>query len=292
MKKLIREPLLHFALLGSAVFALNAWRQGNAPLQQASPATIEVSAQVVERLRAGYERQFNRAPDNTELRDLITAHIREEGLFREAMALGLDQDDTIVRRRLAQKMEFLTDDLVGAAGADEVSLQQFLDRHAARYARPARVSFRHVYFSEAKRGLGAQDAAAEAKAALQKGGCEDLFGDPFLHGYEFAGREPVELDALFGAGFAAQLAKGGEREWNGPIASSYGLHLYHIESREAPRAVTLQEVRTEVLRDYNDEKRRTANREIFERLRGRYEIIVDEEAVMKAAAAGHKAVQR
>src|SRR5450432_4212349 len=112
MKKLLKEPLLHFLALGALVFALNAWRQKTRP-SEASPARIEVTASVIERLRAGYERQFGQAPNAEELRGLVTTHIREEVLCREALALGLDRDDTIVRRRMAQKMEFLTGDLAG-----------------------------------------------------------------------------------------------------------------------------------------------------------------------------------
>ena len=113
----LKEPLLHFLALGAVLFALNAWRDESRPTA-ASTARIEVTAAVIERLRAGYERQFGQSPDAEELRGLVTAHIREEVLCREALALGLDRDDTIVRRRLAQKMEFLTDDLAVAAEPD------------------------------------------------------------------------------------------------------------------------------------------------------------------------------
>src|SRR5262245_50985087 len=110
MKKPLREPFLHFLMLGAALFALNAWRESERPRE--GPPRIAVTAAVIERLRAGYERQFGQPPDADELRGLVAAHIREEVLYREALELGLDRDDTIVRRRLAQKMEFLTDDIL------------------------------------------------------------------------------------------------------------------------------------------------------------------------------------
>ena len=134
MKRLFKEPLLHFLALGAVVFALNAWRQKIRPIEP-SAARIEVTAAVIDRLRAGYERQFGQAPDAEELRGLVTAHIREEVLCREALALGLDRDDTIVRRRLAQKMEFLTGDLAGAAEPDDAVVREFFERNAARYAK-------------------------------------------------------------------------------------------------------------------------------------------------------------
>src|SRR5262245_46124584 len=139
MKNLVREPLLHFALLGAAVFALNAWRDDKRP-PEIGAAKIQVTAAVIERLRAGYERQFGQAPDATELSGLVTAHVREEILYREALALGLEQDDTIVRRRLAQKMEFLSDDLTGAAQPDDAALRAYFATNAERYAKPASVS--------------------------------------------------------------------------------------------------------------------------------------------------------
>jgi len=283
MKKIAREPLIHFLALGALLFGLNAWRD-HSRADAGSPASIHVTAAIIERLRAGYERQFGQAPDVDELRGLARAYVREEVLFREASALGLDRDDTIVRQRLAQKMEFLTDDLVGAAEPAEAALQSYFATHAARYARPARVSFRHVYFSREKRGPGADMAAREALAALSSGANDESFGDAFLHGFEFAEREPVELAALFGPEFAPRLAVLPPGRWSGPVLSSYGTHLVRVETRAEPEPVTLAQVRTTVLRDFQEEQRRTANRDLFERLKQRYQITVDESAITNAAA--------
>src|SRR5688572_8437295 len=183
MKKLIKEPLLHFLALGAVIFALNAWRE-KARLIETSAARIEVTAAVIDRLRAGYERQFGQTPDAEELRGLVEAHIREEVLCREALALGLDRDDTIVRRRLAQKMEFLTDDLASAAEPEDAVVREFFERNAVRYAKAGRVTFRHVYFSREKRGAGTAAAVTSALAALEKGASDEAFGDPFLQGFE------------------------------------------------------------------------------------------------------------
>ena len=113
MNRWLKEPLLHFALIGALIFGVSAWRTPRTE-SAASENRIAVTAGVVERLRAGYERQFGQVPDETELRGLVTAYLREEVLYREAMAMGLDRDDTIVRRRMAQKMEFLTNDITSA----------------------------------------------------------------------------------------------------------------------------------------------------------------------------------
>lgn len=282
IKRLAKEPFLHFLLLGAAFFGLNGWREKQRPAENANDR-IEVTAGVIERLRLGFQRQFNVPPDEAELRGLISAHIREEVLCREALALGLDRDDTIVRRRLAQKMEFLTDDIISTREPDEATLQRFFVENTSRYVRPVQVSFRHVYFSTQRRGGGAEAAACEALAELRKGAGDEAIGDPFLHGFEFAEREPDEVAALFGSEFAALLAAQPPGEWSGPLVSSYGLHLVRVEARSESKPVTLDAARAKVLRDFNDERRRTANREIFERLKRRYHITVDEPAITRAA---------
>jgi parvulin-like peptidyl-prolyl isomerase len=291
MKKFIKEPLLHFLALGAVIFAFNAWRAQTRPEEISTPR-IDVTAAVIDRLRAGYERQFGQTPDAEELRGLVTAHIREEVLCREALTLGLDRDDTIVRRRLAQKMEFLTDDLVAAAEPDDAAVREFFDMHAARYAKPAQVSFRHVYFSSEKRGAKSDAAAREALAALAKGASDEAMGDAFLHGFVFAEREAQEITALFGGEFAAQLGALREGEWSEPVASSYGLHLVRVHSRGATQPARFDTVSAKVAEDFNEERRRTTNREIFEKLRERYQVSVDEAALTNAAPATTKLAQR
>lgn len=286
----LKEPLLHFALIGAALFALNAWRGSKRAAPEA--ATIEVTAAVIERLRAGYERQFGQAPDTEELRGLVTAHIREEVLYREAKALGLDGDDTIVRRRLAQKMEFLTDDLTSASEPDDAAVRRFFETNAARYAKPAQVSFRHVYFSKEKRGEKGEGAAREALAALATGASDEAFGDAFLHGFVFAEREAQDITALFGGEFAARVATLPQGQWSGPIESSYGLHLVRVDARGALQPASLDAVRAKVAEDFNDEHRRRVNREVFEKLRERYQVSVDEAALTNTVSATNKFAQR
>jgi peptidyl-prolyl cis-trans isomerase C len=291
LKRILKEPLMHFLLIGGAIFAIAAWRGrtgGGVP----TTARIEVTAEVIDRLRSAYEKQFGQAPDEQQLRGLVTANIREEVLYREALALGLDRDDTIVRRRMAQKMEFLTGDLADLAEPTEASVRAFFERNAARYARPAQVSFRHVYFSKERRGSKCEAEAREALAALAKGVSDEAMGDAFLHGFEFAARDAQEIIALFGEEFAAQAATLREGEWSGPIASSYGLHLVRVDARGPVQPAHFEAVRATVVRDFNEERRNTANRETFEKLRERYQVAVDEAALLKAAGAGMQLVQR
>jgi len=291
IKKLLKEPLVHFLALGAIIFGLNAWRQKAKP-NAPGAARIEVTAAVIDRLRAGYERQFSQSPDAEELRGLVTAHIREEVLCREALALRLDRDDTIVRRRLAQKMEFLTEDIATAATPEDAAVREFFEKNAVRYAQPGRVTFRHIYFNKEKRGQGTTAAATAALAALEKGASDEAFGDSFLHGYEFADREQDDVVAAFGVEFARQLAAQPIGMWRGPVASSYGLHLVRVDDRQEPRAENFAEVRQTVARDFNDERRRRANAEVFEKLRQRYHVEVDEAALAQAVMPANKLAQR
>jgi peptidyl-prolyl cis-trans isomerase C len=290
-RSLHKEPLLHFVALGAAIFALNAWREQRRPVEFL-PAQIEVTAPVIERLREGFERQFGKSPDEQELRGLVTAHIREEVYCREALALGLDRDDTIVRRRLAQKMEFLTDDLAVAAEPKDAAVREFFENNAARYAKPAQISFRHIYFSQEKRGPNSVAAAREALAALAMGASDETMGDAFLHGFVFAEREAQEITSLFGDDFAAQIVTLRQGEWSGPIQSSYGLHLVRIQARGAIQPASFNAVRAKVTEDFNEERRRTANREIFQKLRERYQVSVDEAALTNATPATNKLARR
>lgn len=280
--KLLKEPLLHFLALGALLFGVHAWREARR-LPEGNDSGIAVTAAVIERLRAGYERQFGQAPDAEALRGLVEAHIREEVLCREALALGLDREDTIIRRRLAQKMEFLTEDLGVSTDPDEKELQAYFTEHASRYARPGRLSFRHVYFSRERRGEGVATAAAAGRTALGRGASDEALGDPFLHGFEFDGREAAEIATLFGPEFARQIGVLRPGVWSDPVASSYGLHLVRVEGRSETRPVTLQEVRPTLVRDFQEDRRQAANRELWERYRRRYAITVDEAALAQAA---------
>jgi hypothetical protein len=179
-------------------------------------------------------------------------------------------------------MEFLTDDVVRSAEASDPALKEYFGKNAARYAKPGRVTFRQVYFSNSKRGETTAPDAAAALAALAKGASDEAFGDPFLHGYVFTERETDEVTAAFGSEFAAALAAQAPGAWHGPLVSSYGLHLVRVEARQEPRQVKLEEVSDLVLRDFNEERRRTANAEIFQRLREQYQVTVDEAALLSA----------
>ncbi len=284
--KLLKEPLLHFLAFGAVIFFVHAWRQrGGAPAEETGAGRIVVDAAVITRLREGWTRQFQRTPNAQDMQGLVGAHIREEVLCREALTMGLDREDTIVRRRMAQKMEFLTQDISTAVVPEETALSKYLADNAARYAQPAQVSFRHVYFSREKRGAKLDAAAQEGLAALaQPGASEESFGDPFLPGFEFSMQSEPDVVSVFGKAFAAAVMQAPVNAWSGPVVSSYGVHLVRVTTRGEPRPVELAAVREAVLRDFQDERRRAANEEVVTRLKENYEIIIDTGALNAAAA--------
>ncbi|HYJ04935.1 MAG TPA: peptidylprolyl isomerase [Chthoniobacterales bacterium] len=278
----LKEPLLHFALLGLLIFAVSAWREQQRPAANAV-AQIEITAGTIAWLSEGFTNQWHRAPDGDELRGLVNDHVREEVLYREALALGLDGNDTIVRRRLAQKMEFLGQDIATAAEPDEAALRKFFEENSARYAKAARISFRHVYFSKDRRGDRLEADAREALAALAKGADEETLGDPFLREHEFAGASETDIASALGRDFAALVVTLPAGEWRGPVASSYGVHLVQVLDRAGPQSVEFDAVREPVLRDFSETRRLAANADFFRRLKERYLISVDEKALADVA---------
>lgn len=291
MKRWLKEPLMHFALLGALIFAVSAWREGRRPAEHAA-AHIEVTSKTIAWLREGFTKQWHREPDADDLRGLVNDHLREEVLYREALAMGLDRDDSIVRRRMAQKMEFLTQDIAAAVEPDDAALRKFFEQKAARYAKAARVSFRHVFFSKERRGGRLDADANEALAALAKGASDETMGDPFLREYEFTDASADDIAAALGREFAEKVAVMLAGEWRGPVTSSYGLHLVRVTGRSESQPVAFEAVCDAVARDFSEERRRTANRDFLERLKAQYRITVDEAALNGAAAPPTKTATR
>lgn len=289
--KLIEEPLLHFALLGAVIFAVNGWRERQRP-EERGVAKIEVTAGTIAWLSEGFARQWHREPDAAELRGMVNDHVREEVLYREALGLGLDRNDTIVRRRMAQKMEFLGQDVAGAVEPDELELRKFFEANPACYAKSARVDFHHVYFSREKRGARLETDAREALASLAKGTKEETLGDGFLGGHEFSAMEKNDIAAVLGEEIATRVAALPTDQWQGPFASTYGMHLLHVTARSEPQAVEFGTVRETVMRDFSEERRLAANSDFVRRLKERYVINVDEAALEQAASPINKTATR
>jgi peptidyl-prolyl cis-trans isomerase C len=279
MKKLFREPLLHFLLIGAVLFGLHALLQPRQP-EAPSARRIVISQGDIERLRLTWQMQWQRPPTAEEWQGLVEAHIREEVLYREALALGLDRNDTIVRRRLAQKFEFLTQDLAASRPPTDAELASFFEQHRERYRVATRLSFSHVYFNPDRRGPAVERDVQEALARLLAGTAHEAaeLGDPFLLDHELWRRTTGEVEQMFGRAFAEAVVNVVPGTWQGPIASGYGWHLVRVDERAAARLPDLAEVQNQVQRDWADAQRRMANEEVFARVRSRYEVVIQEPA--------------
>ena len=277
MKKFLKEPLFHFLAIGALIFVV--FSALNNEEVSTDGKKIVVSSGDIERLSANWPKKWNRPPTVTELQGLIDSYIKEEVYYREALALGLDQDDTILRRRLMQKMEFLSNDLADLSNPNETALNEYFLENSEKYELPARISFTHIYFSLEKHGNRVFDDAGKVLAVIQASSvaisrAPDR-GDPFMLQYDFTLESPFEVARLFGQGFAEQIFQTKTDKWQGPIESGYGLHLVRINEKVDARMPELASVIDKVRTDYMFEQRQKTNKAIYERFKERYEIVVE-----------------
>ncbi len=273
--KLLREPLVHFLALGLGLFLLFGivGDSDDAPADR-----IVVSTARVAQLTEIFTRTWQRPPTEQELKGLIDDHIQEEVYYREALAMGLDRGDTIVRRRLRQKLEFFTDDLVAAVDPTEEQLEAYLGEHADTFRVPAQLSFRQIYFNRDRRG---KQAAHDAESLLARlnGADSDVdtarLGDSLMLPSDYERVSEVDVDRGFGNGFAAALAGLPLGRWSGPVESGFGLHLVLIRERQPGSLPALAEVREVVEREWRNGRRVEAAEAFYRGLRERYVVSVE-----------------
>jgi peptidyl-prolyl cis-trans isomerase C len=277
MKKILQEPLLHFLVIGALIFVV--FSVANREEVNLDEKKIVVSAGDIQRLSANWSKKWNRPTTETELQGLVESYIREEVYYREALALGLDQDDTVLRRRLMQKMEFLSNDLADLNNPDETALNDYFLENQDKYELPARISFTHIYFSLDKHGNrifnDAEKVLTDIQAASPSIPRAPERGDSFMLQYAFTLETPFEVARLFGQDFAEQLFQTETDSWQGPIESGYGLHLVKISEKVDARMPELAAVIDKARTDYMFEQRQKTNKAIYERFKERYEIIVE-----------------
>jgi parvulin-like peptidyl-prolyl isomerase len=264
--------LVHFLVLGALLFLFFEWKVGSVA---AAPARIVITAGQIEALATGFTRTWMRPPDEQELEGLIQDRVLEEVLCREALAMGLDKDDTIIRRRLRQKLEFVSQDLAEAVQPNDADLAAYLREHPEAFRHEPELAFRQVYLSRERRENAEADARA-LLARLQSGddvALEEL-GDPTLLPLELARTPMSEIEAQFGAEFAGALAGLEAGRWSGPIVSGYGLHLVFVSERQDGRPAELAEVRDGVAREWLAARRKELNEAYYRGLLERYQVSV------------------
>ena len=272
---LLREPLLHFMLLGGAIFWFLSEASPADPVE--SPERIVITAAEVERLAVAWTQRWQRPPSEAELAGMVREAIREQVLYREAVALGLDRDDVVIRRHLRQKYEFVTQDLAYDIDPDEATLRAYYEAQPDRYAQSAQVSFSHILFSPDRRGAAVEADAAQALADLQSvTGPEaaESLGDATSLPSDFVQMSAVEVEAMFGPDFMSALMQLQAGRWSGPVISGYGLHLVWLSERISGGPIAFDAVRQRVKDDWVYEQRVAANEAIFAKLLDRYEVVV------------------
>lgn len=264
-----RSPLLVFCLLGLGAYAVE---RGLAETDDPGQRVIAVTDEQVDALRARWDAQWSRPPTGRELRGLIDEAVREEILYREALRLGLERGDPIVRRRLAQKMTFMLEDNTELPALADREVDEYFAAQAGRYREPVRTTFRHVFLDERRADPRGDAAALLHEIRNAEEGRWRGAGDPFPLLREYAERTEREIAELFGAAFAAavgDLAAGG---WHGPVDSAHGTHLVRVLGRSAPPVPTLDDVRERVVQDLLAARRRAQNAAALRTLRNRYEV--------------------
>ena len=276
--KFLREPLVHFMFIGAAIYL--AYALFAEPTPEAQDDTIIVTAGEVAWMRTAWQKRWNRPPTAEEFDGLIQQYIRETVLYREALTMGLNKHDMVIRRRLAQKLEFLAKDLVALTPPTEEELQAYFDAHQDRYQEPARYSFTQVFIDPDKRGDTTLDDAEAIKTTLMaRGDAIDnagALGDRFMLPNYYPEKDRVEIQKMFGSGFTESLLELSPGQWHGPVLSGYGVHLVYVHGIIEPPSPVFAQVRERVLQDWETDRGEELNEKFYASLRERYTIVIEE----------------
>jgi len=259
--KLLREPLVHFMFIGAFIYLLYG-----------------VFAE--EWMQTAWQKRWNRPPTAEEFDGLIQQYIKETVLYREALTMGLNKHDQVIRRRLAQKLEFLAKDLVTLIPPTDEELQTYFDEHQVRYQQPVLYTFTQVFIDPDKRGDTTLDDAEAIKVRLitQGDAVDDpgALGDAFMLQNYYPEKDVVEIQKQFGSGFTDSLTELLPGQWHGPVLSGYGVHLVYISSINEPPAPVFTEVRERVVQDWTMEKGEELNEKFYASLRDQYTVVIEE----------------
>jgi len=285
---LLREPLLHFLLIGVGLFWLYSVLQ---PTVVDDTNRVVVTTSQIEQLAAQFSRTWIRPPSEEELDGLIKSHVRDEVYYREAMALGLDKNDAQIRRRMRLKLEFILEDLNAEEAASDEALSLYLQQHADKFRQQAQTSFQQLYLNPDKR----QDLQADASDVLQSlraGVAPETLSDPIMLPYEYRQLTQSEIARQFGEAFALEVETLAPGDWAGPIYSGLGGHLVKVSERVPGRMPELAEVRAEVEREYLAQRRKQQQDDDYQKLLEAYEVVIETNSPGSAADKKVAAIQQ
>jgi hypothetical protein len=268
------EPLVHFLLIGAILFAVYSYLQSDT---RSNPQRFLVSAGKIEHLASLFTRTWQRPPTRVELEGLIDDYVREEIAYREGMKMGLDEDDTIIRRRIRQKLDFIADDLGSQIEPTEEQLTTFLNENPDIYRIDPRMTFQQVFLDPDRHAVDLQESMAKLLNTLQSDPtvAADQLGDQTLLEYQNTDRTKRDVASNFGPRFAEEIVKLPLQQWHGPIRSSYGVHAVYITERTEGRLPTLNDVRDLVRRDWEQKHRKDLIESFYQGLMKKYEVAIE-----------------
>lgn len=272
--RILGEPFVHFVLLGSLLFAGYYLVGGGARPTAPGDREIVVSAGKVEHLATLFRKTWQRPPTPDELQGLVDGHVREEVAYREGRALGLDKNDTIIRRRVRQKLDFIAEDAATQRGPTDEDLSVYLEEHAEDFALSSRLWVRQIYLDDAKHD---QVAAEAMRARLNNDPLIDprSLGDPLMLDHAYSDVSLPELARSFGSQFSRQVAELEPGVWQGPVESTYGMHIVIVDRRVPGRLPALDEVRDTVRREWRHAHQQALKEQFYRELLDRYHVIID-----------------
>jgi parvulin-like peptidyl-prolyl isomerase len=276
--RLLKEPLIQFLILGAAIYG--AYAVFGAPEEDYRDTTIIVDSNRIDSMISEWERRWNRPPSRQEIDGLIQQFIKEDVMYRQAVAMGLNKDDPVTRRRMAQKLEFLTSDLSSMQEPAEGELEQYFAENQEVYQAPDKISFSHIYFDpDAREETTLVDAETTLARLREKGepGEEiSQLGDRFMLQSYFASATEMDIRRQLGSGFSEVVMELEPGQWHGPVLSGYGVHLVYVYDHFAAPPPVFEDVQARVLEDWHTQKREEFNTVFLEELKSRYEIVIDE----------------
>ena len=272
MNKVIKEPLFHFLLLGIGLFMI----YGIVSNDQTNEETIVINDFDVNNIIASWEMQWKRLPTDEELKSLILQNIKQEIFYQEALKMNLDHNDEIIKRRLSQKMQFLSNDIASLNEPNDDEIMAFYKKNLNAYMSPNSYEMYQIIYSPDYHN----DPKAEAESLLQNISQQDPrmakdVGDNMPFPFYFDSVDDNELNRQFGLNFTQELEKAEMNQWSGPVKSGFGYHLVFIADKKESAPIPLQEVKDEVLRDLEYENQKKMNEMIFEEFRNNYYIEYD-----------------
>ena len=288
LKKLVREPLLHFLVLAAALFVIYSFVSRG---YSGEGEKIVITQGQLASLWESFTQTRQREPTRDEWQGLIQERVREEVYYREALALGMDKDDLIIRRRLQQKMEFVSDDVSAQVQPTDEELAEFLRAHPDLFRREQRFSFRQIYLNPEKHGKNLARDAAQLLGQLNRENAQaavPALGDSIMLDKQYAALTASDVAKQFGDKFAAALGGLAPGQWQGPVESAYGVHLVLVSERLPGSVPELADVRDAVRREWDNARRQEANDKFYRELLKHYTVTIENPEPPKKTVASSK----